>query len=69
MQLFKLASALAVALAICGSATGAPRNLIIFVADGLRAHSVTPESAPALAAVRDEGAAASLDVQRGLSSK
>jgi arylsulfatase A-like enzyme len=29
--------------------------VIIFVADGLRSHSVTPESAPALAAVRAEG--------------
>ena len=32
-----------------------PHNLIIFVADGLRSHIVTPESAPALAAVRAEG--------------
>jgi arylsulfatase A-like enzyme len=36
-------------------AGAAPRNLIIFVADGLRSHSVTPETAPALAAVRAEG--------------
>jgi arylsulfatase A-like enzyme len=33
----------------------APRNVIIFVADGLRSHSVTPQSAPALAAVRRDG--------------
>jgi hypothetical protein len=31
------------------------RNLILFVPDGLRPHSVTPETAPALAAVRDAG--------------
>ncbi len=30
-------------------------NLILFVPDGLRALSVTPESAPAMAAVRDKG--------------
>ncbi len=38
-----------------GTAWGQPHNVIIFVADGLRAHSVTPDSAPALAQVRDEG--------------
>ncbi len=32
-----------------------PHNLIIFVADGLRYKSVTPESAPELARVRSEG--------------
>ena len=32
-----------------------PHNLIVFVADGLRARSVTAEDAPALAAVRAEG--------------
>ena len=32
-----------------------PHNLILFVADGLRSASVTPQSAPALAAVRDQG--------------
>lgn len=31
------------------------RNLILFVPDGLRALSVTPETAPAMAAVRDKG--------------
>ena len=36
-------------------AVAAPRNVIIFVADGLRSHSVTPQTAPALAAVRAEG--------------
>jgi arylsulfatase A-like enzyme len=32
-----------------------PRNLILFVPDGLRALSVTPETAPAMAAIRDKG--------------
>lgn len=32
-----------------------PRNLILFVPDGLRALKVTPETAPALAALRDKG--------------
>jgi predicted AlkP superfamily pyrophosphatase or phosphodiesterase len=32
-----------------------PHNVIIFVADGLRSQIVTPETAPALAAVRAEG--------------
>src|SRR4029078_1785665 len=31
------------------------RNLILFVPDGLRALSVTPEETPAMAAVRDRG--------------
>src|SRR6202163_1934949 len=32
-----------------------PHNLILFVPDGLRAMKVTPETAPAMAAVRDKG--------------
>jgi hypothetical protein len=32
-----------------------PHNVIIFVADGLRSQVVTPDTAPALAAVRDQG--------------
>jgi hypothetical protein len=32
-----------------------PRNLILFVPDGLRAMMVTPETAPAMAEVRDKG--------------
>lgn len=49
------AAVLAAAALICGPAAAAPHNLIIFVADGLRSHSVTPKTAPALAAVRAEG--------------
>ena len=33
----------------------APHNVILFVADGLRSAIVSPETAPALAAVRDQG--------------
>jgi arylsulfatase A-like enzyme len=46
---------LAAALALGTPQSSAARNVIIFVADGLRSHSVTPEVAPALAAVRAEG--------------
>jgi hypothetical protein len=37
------------------SPSGTPHNIILFVPDGLRALSVTPERAPAMAAVRDQG--------------
>jgi arylsulfatase A-like enzyme len=43
-------------LALAACRPGAqPHNLILFVADGLRSEIVTPETAPAIAAVRDEG--------------
>src|ERR1700738_3370938 len=32
-----------------------PHNLILFIPDGLRALKVTPETAPAMAALRDAG--------------
>src|SRR5205807_4274595 len=32
-----------------------PHNLILFVPDGLRARIVTPDTAPAMAEVRDKG--------------
>src|ERR1700682_532303 len=34
---------------------GTPRNMILFVPDGMRALKVTPETAPAMAEVRDKG--------------
>jgi len=48
------------ALAVLGlqltAADAAPRhNIVLFVPDGLRALMVTPETAPAMAAVRDQG--------------
>jgi arylsulfatase A-like enzyme len=35
--------------------TSAPRNLILFVPDGLRGRIVTPQTAPAMAELRDKG--------------
>jgi hypothetical protein len=35
--------------------TNPPRNVILFVPDGLRALKVTPETAPTMAAIRDKG--------------
>src|SRR5206468_9308342 len=32
-----------------------PRNLILFIPDGLRALKITPETAPAMAELRDKG--------------
>jgi hypothetical protein len=46
----------AVVLALAGCQRAAqPHNVILFVADGLRSEIVTPETAPALAEVRDQG--------------
>ena len=44
-------------LGAAGQAVAAdgPRNVILFVPDGLRAGMVTPENTPALAALRDAG--------------
>jgi arylsulfatase A-like enzyme len=47
--------AAALLLAAVGAHAAQPHNLIIFVADGLRARSVTPQTAPELAQVRAEG--------------
>jgi predicted AlkP superfamily pyrophosphatase or phosphodiesterase len=40
---------------VASAQNGAPHNLILFVPDGLRALKVTPETAPAMAEVRDKG--------------
>src|SRR3981081_1341704 len=44
---------------LCSGATSAqnatPHNLILFVPDGLRGRIVTPQTAPAMAEVRDKG--------------
>lgn len=53
--LIRFLAPLAIALACACAAQAAPHNLIIFVADGLRSRIVTPQTAPALAAVRAEG--------------
>lgn len=44
-----------IAVASLAQAADAPRNVILFVPDGLRATIVTPEIAPAMAEVRDKG--------------
>src|SRR5947209_2915868 len=53
-----LLSLLTLAVASLGVApaqTNTPHNLILFVPDGLRARIVTPQTAPAMADVRDKG--------------
>ncbi|HWX36783.1 MAG TPA: alkaline phosphatase family protein, partial [Steroidobacteraceae bacterium] len=52
-SLFTLAASAGWTQALAQNTT--PHNLILFVPDGLRALKVTPESAPAMAAVRDKG--------------
>jgi len=48
-------AALAASLGALMPAAAHARNVVIFVADGLRSHAVTQQTAPALARVRDEG--------------
>jgi Type I phosphodiesterase / nucleotide pyrophosphatase len=55
---FKTAAAIAFAGLVAGPLNAAaqqPRNVVLFVPDGLRALLVTPETAPTMAAVRDQG--------------
>ncbi|MCJ2108467.1 alkaline phosphatase family protein [Methylobacterium sp. E-041] len=42
-------------LGTAAAAAERPRNVILFVPDGMRAGMVTPETAPAMAALRDQG--------------
>jgi arylsulfatase A-like enzyme len=54
--LIAAAAAAGMSVGACGEWFHKPRhNVILFVADGLRSQIVTPETAPALAAVRAEG--------------
>jgi hypothetical protein len=46
----------------------APRNLILFVPDGLRGRIVTPQTAPAMAEVRDKGVRRASRLPRSASS-
>src|ERR1700686_1778201 len=56
MSFRKTLLVLACAAAPLGPAAAqTPHNLILFVPDGLRAMAVTPQSAPAMAALRDKG--------------
>ena len=50
-----LVLACAAALPLGPAAAQTPHSLILFVPDGLRAQSVTPQSAPTMAAIRDQG--------------
>src|SRR3978361_551366 len=50
-----LAAGLAMNTAPAFAQNNAPRNLILFVPDGLRGRIVTPQTAPAMAEVRDKG--------------
>lgn len=55
-SLVLLSAGLTVISAVTASAqNAAPRNLILFVPDGLRGRIVTPQTAPAMAEVRDKG--------------
>ena len=55
-SLLLLSAALAVlSTDIASAQNNTPRNLILFIPDGLRALKVTPETAPAMAEVRDKG--------------
>src|ERR1700739_1285541 len=49
------ASLLTLAAGAAATQNPTPHNLILFVPDGLRALKVTPETRPAMAAVRDKG--------------
>jgi predicted AlkP superfamily pyrophosphatase or phosphodiesterase len=40
---------------VASAQNGTPHNIILFIPDGLRALKVTPETAPAMAEVRDKG--------------
>jgi Type I phosphodiesterase / nucleotide pyrophosphatase len=50
-----LSAGLVTLLADAASAQNTPHNLILFVPDGLRGRIVTPQTAPAMAEVRDKG--------------
>src|SRR6201746_707291 len=49
------ASLIALTASATSAQNAAPRNLILFVPDGLRGRIVTPQTAPAMADVRDKG--------------
>ena len=49
------ASLIALTATAASAQNAAPRNLILFIPDGLRGRIVTPQTAPAMAEVRDKG--------------
>lgn len=50
-----MAAVAASAVSLAQAQPKAPRNIVLFIADGLRSGIVSPETAPALAALRAEG--------------
>jgi len=48
-------AALALAAQLSAAAAQQPRNVILFIPDGLRALAVTPQTAPTMTAIRDQG--------------
>src|SRR3954453_12996062 len=54
-KIVMLAAGLTALTATAFAQDNAPRNLILFVPDGLRGRIVTPQTAPAIAEVRDKG--------------
>src|ERR1700710_2939498 len=56
LKIAMLSAGLTVLTAAAASAqNAAPRNLILFVPDGMRGKIVTPQTAPAMAEIRDKG--------------
>jgi hypothetical protein len=55
MSFSRLVMGILLAAALGGAADAKPHNVILFVADGLRAKIVTPETAAAMAGLRAEG--------------
>src|SRR5436309_13865602 len=49
------AGLIALAAGSASAQNASPRNLILFVPDGLRGRIVTPQTAPAMAELRDKG--------------
>src|ERR1700709_1299799 len=55
LKIAMLCAGLAMNAAAAFAQNNPPRNLILFVPDGLRGRIVTPQTAPAMADVRDKG--------------
>src|SRR6266480_225950 len=52
---FMSATLAALTVGVASAQNASPNNLILFVPDGLRGRIVTPQTAPAMAEVRDKG--------------
>src|SRR5437660_5392944 len=49
------ASLISLTAGAASAQNAAPRNLVLFIPDGLRGRIVTPQTAPAMAEIRDKG--------------